>query len=173
MGPLGYAERTASLTTIATPHNGFRLADEALSRSPAGVQFLSLLGSLVSRAAIGQPDDTADLRRTLRSLSKETMGAFNQRWPDPPDVWIYSFAGFSGLLSDGGRACQRGERPSPRRGDIVEPALLATYALSGGHRTPNDGLIPVEDCIRGRWLGCISSRPLGPSRSCLRLDRCI
>ena len=48
-------------------------------------------------------------------------------------------------------------RPSPRRGDIVEPALLATYALSGGHRTPNDGLIPVEDCIRGRWLGCIST----------------
>ncbi|MEE2788355.1 MAG: triacylglycerol lipase [Myxococcota bacterium] len=157
MGPLRYHDRVASLTTIATPHEGFQLADEALRRSPTGVEFLGLLGGLLTGVAIGQPDDDADLRKTLTALSKATMTEFNRTWPDPPQVALYSFAGFSGVLSDGGPDCQRGERPSPRRGDIVEPALLATYALSGGFRTPNDGLIPVKDCIRGRWMGCVAA----------------
>ena len=39
----------------------------------------------------------------------------------------------------------------------MEPALLLTHGYLGGSRVPNDGIVTVEACIWGRFLGCIAA----------------
>ena len=46
---------------------------------------------------------------------------------------------------------------SPARGDLVEPALLVLYGLPGGAQEPNDGVVPVDACVWGEFLGCIAA----------------
>ena len=86
-------------------------------------------------------------------MSIETRTEYNQRFPDPPDVPIYSYAGFTGPLSRGGMVCSRGRFESPARGDLVEPALLVLYGLLGGAQEPNDGVVPVDACVWGEFFG--------------------
>ena len=50
-----------------------------------------------------------------------------------------------------------GRFESPARGDLVEPALLVLYGLLGGAQEPNDGVVPVDACVWGEFLGCIAA----------------
>ena len=122
-----------------------------------GPAFLDALTVLTAGLFLGPSMDEADLRATLESMSIERRTAYNQAYPDPPEVPIYSYAGFTGPLSDGRPDCDAGENEAPRRGDFVEPALLVLYGLLGGRQIPNDGVVPVSACIWGRFLGCIAA----------------
>lgn len=157
IGPLNRLDAVASITTVASPHLGFQLADDVLANRGLGPSFLDALAVLASRLAHGPAVEEANLRATLGSMSIETRSAYNDMYPDPPSVPIFSFAGFTGLLSNGSPVCARGERPSPSRGDIVEPALLPMFGILGGPRTANDGLLPTDSCVWGRFMGCIAA----------------
>ena len=133
------------------------MADDVVERRGLGPAFLDALAVLTSTLFLGSATDEADFRATLNSMSKATRTAYNQTYPDPPSVPIYSYAGFTGILSDGGDICETGERTPPTRGDIVEPALLGMYGILGGPRRPNDGIVPTADCVWGRFLGCIAA----------------
>ncbi len=156
-GPLGYTENVASITTISSPHRGYQMAEDASQGGELGLRFLETITGLMSWFIRGNPERPNDLRETLRSMSITARQAYNEAWPDPPEVPIYSFAGFTNPLTNGGEVCARGERPQPRRGDLIEPALMVPYAILGGPGTPNDGIVTVEACIWGRFMGCIAA----------------
>lgn len=157
IGPLNRIDAVASITTVATPHLGFQLADDVLANRGLGPSFLDALVVLASSLAHGPAAEEADLRATLMSMSVERRSAYNSMYPDPPSVPVFSFAGFTGLLSNGSPVCAQGERPSPSGGDIVEPALLPMFGILGGPRTSNDGLLPTDSCVWGRFMGCIAA----------------
>ena len=157
IGPLDRADAVASITTVSSPHLGFQLADDVIARRGLGPAFLDALAVLTSTLFLGPAAEQADFRATLSSMSIETRTAYNEAYPDPLSVPIYSYAGFTGIFSDGGEACERGEYPPPSRGDVVEPALLPMYGILGGPRRANDGIVPTANCIWGRFLGCIAA----------------
>ena len=157
VGPLNRADSVASITTIASPHLGFQLADDVIANRGLGPRFLDALAILASTVFLGPAEDQADFRATLNSMTIESRRIYNETYPDPPSVPIYSYAGFTGVLSDGGSVCQSGERASPNRGDRVEPALLAMYGILGGPRTANDGIVPTAACVWGRFMGCLAA----------------
>lgn len=157
LGPLHRAHLIESLTTISSPHRGFSLADQGARGDEIGLEFIEMLTALSSEFIRGNPERPHDLRATLRSMSIEARRAYDEAWPDPTHVPIYSFAGITNPLADGGEVCEQGERPAPTRGDLIEPTLIASYWMLGGFDTPNDGVVPASSCIWGRFLGCIAS----------------
>ena len=157
IGVHNQADHVESITTISSPHTGFSLADDVLASRGLGPAFLDALTVLTAGLLLGPSMDEANLRATLGSMSIETRTAYNQAYPDPPEVPIYSYAGFTGPLSNGRPDCDAGENEAPRRGDFVEPALLVLYGLLGGRQVPNDGVVPVSACIWGRFLGCVAA----------------
>lgn len=157
IGPHQQSAHVASITTISSPHRGFSLADDVLASRGLGPAFFNALTVLTAGLFLGEPLDEADLLATLDSMSVETRTQYNLRYPDPPGVPIYSYAGFTGPSSNGLPDCAAGEMPTPERGDLVEPALLVLYGLLGGRQVPNDGVVPVSACIWGRFLGCLAA----------------
>ena len=155
IGPLEYGDKIASVTTISSPHLGFELAEDVAEGNQRGMQFLEAIAGLMSWFIRGHPDEPNDLRQSLTSMSVTTRSEYNRNWSDSPGVATYSFAGLTNPLADGDPFCGLGERAAPRRGDLVEPALLLTHQYLGGFRVPNDGLVPVAACIWGRFLGCL------------------
>ena len=157
IGPHQQAAHVASITTISSPHKGFSLADDVLAARGLGPAFLDALTVLTAGLFLGASLEEADLLGTLESMSVEARTQYNRQYPDPPEVPIYSYAGFTGPLSDGLPDCAAGETPPPARGDLVEPALLVLYGLLGGRQIPNDGVVPVSACIWGRFMGCLAA----------------
>ena len=155
IGPLGYTDHVESITTISSPHRGYQLAEDGANGNAQGLRFLETITGLMSWFIRGNPEEPHDLRNTLESMSITTRTAYNAAWPDPVEVPIYSFAGFTNPLTNGGALCDQGERAAPRWGDFIEPALLLSYGYLGGPGIPNDGVVTVEACIWGRFLGCI------------------
>jgi triacylglycerol esterase/lipase EstA (alpha/beta hydrolase family) len=154
IGPLGYQDRIASITTISTPHHGFELADNALANLPIGIQFMQWFSSIFSWLTQNDGYSDAALRASLASMSIVERNAYNAMWTGSEMIPIYSYAGFTNPLSDGGLSCQRGIYAG-QRGDLTEAALILSYQLTGGLTRPNDGLIPVDSAIWGEFLGCI------------------
>lgn len=157
LGPLERDHLIESITTISTPHRGFELAGQGARGDEVGLAFVEMLTALSSELIRGNPERPHDLPATLYSMSIEARRAYDETWPDPTHVPIYSFAGITNPLADGGEVCEQGERPAPPRGDLIEPALVASYWMLGGFDTPNDGVVPASSCIWGRFLGCLAS----------------
>lgn len=157
IGPLGREHQIESITTISSPHLGFQLADEGASQSRLGLAFVEGLTGLLARVLSGSPQTEHDLQATLRSMSVAERTEYNQMWPDPPSVPIYSYAGFTGRFTRGGSLCAQGQRTQVNRGDWVESVLWFSYRLLGGSDRLNDGIVPTASCIWGQFLGCIAA----------------
>jgi len=162
---LGYDDRVATLTTIATPHHGSPLGDYALSLpentlDPVALLLAWLIGAIDDPDAApgGDNDWRSDLDASARSLSTAVVTAYNAAHPDSPRVPIFSFAGVSNLQ----RApdlCGASEWGRLSRFDLVDPLLVPTATVLGGwnpfDRTPNDGIVPTASMIWGTFVGCI------------------
>ena len=165
----------ASITTIATPHRGTRVADAAIVALQSST-VTDVLHDLFGVAAPdGVPDD-ATLVRALRGLTPDALMAWNAGVPDEPAIELQSFAGVSTPL---GRdrdedeaaiadACVDDEgRPAfqrqPATMDALDPLLLVPAAFSHVARdargavvtTPSDGMISVASARWGRFRGCV------------------
>ena len=153
---LGYGERIESLTSIAGPHRGTPLADAALGLIEGPTQaILDALTAAFTGIVYGRPDEYPDLNAALESVSSPARAAYNEMWPDDPNVPIYAYAGLSGLLTRGQDVCDGGDLPAPRRGDILAPEFAVTFAFINQVVGPNDGLVPVESARWGHFRGCI------------------
>lgn len=154
-----------SITTIATPHEGTRVADIATGLIPfPGVQ--GVVDAIV--AAVAGPlweasGDTTSLFASLEQLSSDGVADFVADHPDGPGVTYYSIGGRSDR-HDGGSECQvAGGRPGfitrwDDQLDPIEPLLALTEGIADGglfDNDPNDGLVRVADSKHGRFLGCI------------------
>jgi triacylglycerol lipase len=141
----------ASLTTIATPHQGSPVADVAYRISSAdarkireGVEFL-FLGN--HRQNLGDEDvdvdSPVDIQGALWNLSVEYVkGRFDRANPDDPRVQYESFAAHSKLL---------GRSETPRIQPILMPFFVFLRATAG----ENDGLVTLESARHGTDRGVI------------------
>lgn len=165
---LGYDDRVATLTTVATPHRGTPLADYVLdlpenSLDPVAVVLAWLIGALDSPdAQAGGGDDNPgwrnDMDASALSLASVTRETYNHQHPDAPGVPIFSVAAVSNLRR-ANSICDQGEWGPLRRVDSMEPLLVATAAVLSGWNPfdpiPNDGVVPTGSMVWGEFLGCV------------------
>jgi triacylglycerol lipase len=174
--PKSYAKvkaLVASVTTVATPHRGTRVADAALAALEGGGAG-ELVAALVGGETAALPD-TGALRKTLEGLGVDAMASFDREATDPDDaIVIQSFAGLSRALgrgnaqftADAKAACEAdggaiyGDLASP---DALAEPLWVTAPFSGASRdgsgrvvtTPSDGMVSVASARWGTFRGCI------------------
>lgn len=140
---LGYGDRVATLTTIATPHRGSRVADIALGLAPGPAE--EALGLLADLLVGGVTGSEQDLVGQVHELTEEyALGEFEPANPDDPDVEYYSVAGVTKVAPF----------LNPLSDDACDPLLVAGYALiaAGG---PNDGLVSTASARHGTLLATL------------------
>jgi triacylglycerol lipase len=160
---LGYGDRVASVTTIATPHHGTLVADVGLKLLPGDVnKAVSALATLLGRTFTTRDlAEGSDLAGAFRSISETyTTQTFNREVVDDPRVTYLSYAGVSSVLGipnakDSG-ACDGLFAPKNGR-DHMNAALLpaAPIVAHGTELRPNDGLVTVESAKWGKFMGCL------------------
>lgn len=158
---LGYGDRIASVTTIATPHLGTRIADTVLrlikDLPPSMVD--DLTGNFLSflQKTAYELDTDVHLRAQLNELSEKYMTTvFNPKYQDDPRVRYASYAGRTNLR-DGKGVCDGGAfLNEPTKLDPAQP-MLAPMALflEGGKGKVNDGLVTVESSKWGTFHQCV------------------
>ena len=138
---LGYGDRVATLTTIATPHHGVKLVDMALRLSPAWVARISRIINALSDGLLG---GNADMFAQLQDLTHHAMTTqFNPNNPDDPRVEYFSYAGTT----------QSYPFVDSRYVDVVNPLLYPTYQLLWRVEGENDGVVGVDSARWGTYLG--------------------
>ena len=153
----------ASITTVATPHRGSRVADVILGLVSDG-RLRDLVDELVR--VIGAPlyDEVGMETSVVTALGAFSAGGiaeFNMRYPDRISVDYYSLTGASDRNWD--PACEPRDAPEFIRRwsgdrDPIDPLLAVSEAiLDGGlgDPFPNDGLVRVVDARWGTFLGCV------------------
>ena len=98
---LGYADRVASVTTIATPHRGSEVADAVLGFTDADNSWVEWLMDKVVNLVEGQFDDEfeKDVIGALEDLSTYGAAEFNAETPDASEVFYQSWAGISSPIA--------------------------------------------------------------------------
>lgn len=154
----------ASVTTIATPHEGTPIADVALglSENEGSAELVDALVQIVGAGLWDQIDGDTSLAASMQQLSTPGMEAFNAEYPDAPGVPYFSIAGRS-AYHDGGDACVSADAPSfisdfAEDRDAIEPMLAVPQAMlaeSVIDPIANDGLVRAIDARRGTFLGCV------------------
>jgi triacylglycerol lipase len=164
----------ASITTIATPHRGTRVADAAILALQSS-SVADVLSSLFGVSDTAVPDD-ATVVKTLRGLTVDSLTRFNQTVVDDPQLVVQSFAGVSTAFgkksaddaaqlaslcvdAEGQPAFQRHDDTM----DALNPLLLPSSVFSHTARdasgavvsTPSDGMIPLASAKWGRFRACI------------------
>jgi triacylglycerol lipase len=154
----------ASITTVATPHEGTPAADVIL-RIVSDERLRDLIDALVRVIASPLYDaagDETSVFAPLRLFSRDGIAAFESMHPDEPTVQYFSIAGRSDRTV-GRSLCRPADRPDFLRRyddvtDPLEPLLAIPGAIVSGDAfdpTPNDGLVSVPSARHGRFLGCI------------------
>ncbi len=159
----------ASITTVATPHRGTRVAEAALSALRSAVTE-DLLAALVG-ADVSVPDDAA-LVLTLQGLTPEALFSFNQDVDDEPGIFYQSWAGvseLSGQISAAEQSLLTAHCPQlfqhPGAPDTSNLLLWATYPFSGSANgddgrvvvSPSDGMVSVASARWGEFRGCVAA----------------
>ncbi len=137
---LGWHDRVATLTTVATPHHGTTLAEIALDPP---VPFHDATAALVHRAAgfvdwagAGVLDGGgSDILAATAELTREHIRErFNPATPDHPDVAYRSYAGRAGRGTD----------------VPISAVMRVQNALIHAREGVNDGIVGTESA---RWTG--------------------
>lgn len=160
---LGYGDRIASVTTVATPHRGSRVADVSLGLMnvlPASVVdevtggFLSML-----QKSAYELESDPKLRAQVTLLSETYMkDVFNPKYTDDPGVVYMSYGGRTNLRTGIG-SCDDGVYPNdPTDLDVAQAGLgaLALF-LEEGKLKINDGLVTVESSKWGTFQQCVAA----------------
>ena len=158
---LGYGDRVASVTTVATPHHGSKVADAVLGLLqylPADVVD-SVTGDflkLVEKTAYELQSD-AHLRQQVVELSEKYMTTvFNPKYQDAPGVLYMSYGGRTNLRTGIG-VCDDGKYDNDVLDVDTTQLMLAPLAifLEEGKLTVNDGLVTVQSAKWGVFQQCV------------------
>jgi triacylglycerol lipase len=174
---LGYGDRIASVTTVATPHRGSKVADLSLGLLSAVPK--SIVDSvtedflrLVQKTAYELQSD-AHLRAQVVELSEKHMAeVFNPKYVDDSRVQYASYAGRTNLrmglgVCDDGKFANEPSKVDPAQLLVAGTALY----LEQGKLEVNDGLVTVASAKWGAFLQCVPADhlkevgQLGPSAS--------
>jgi triacylglycerol lipase len=161
---LGYGDRIASVTTVATPHRGSRVADLVLGL----IEWLpkelvdDVTGAVLSilQKSVYELQTDPNLRAQLVNLSEKHMReVFNPKYVNDSRVAYKSYAGRSNLRS-GLFACEGAARGNnPFTLDAAQPALapLALFLEEGLELKVNDGLVTVDSAKWGTFEECVAA----------------
>ncbi|MCX4245338.1 esterase/lipase family protein [Paraliomyxa miuraensis] len=159
---LGYADRVASVTTIATPHRGSVVADTVLGWTDADNEWVDWLMDKVVAALENnfEGGDDEDLIGALEDLSTAGTAVFNANTPDDAEVFYQSWAGVSSPIAkwQDGVEAQCGDVLAAEPyffgfgNDRMAAMLIPLSAVVGGI---NDGVVSVHSATWGRMRGCI------------------
>ena len=165
----------ASITTIATPHHGTRVADAALAALQSGAAADVLQALVGDQAPAGVPASAA-LVSTLDGLTLDALSAFNQTVTDAPGVVYQSWAGISHVLgrSSPSTDAQIAAHCTDAHGalqymrhdgtnDAMNELLWLTSPFASASRSnegrvvssPADGMVSVESAKWGEFRGCL------------------
>ena len=131
---LGMAYKTASLTTLATPHRGILSMDKMKKRAGAAYKGLLSLFNLMLRYDGGEKNNSL---KPYEQLTADYMGVFNQLVPDMEEVYYQSYA-------------------FDMKNSWSNPAMGIFYTLVKKIEGPNDGLVCVESAKWGDFRGIYS-----------------
>lgn len=139
---MGYSNRVASLTTIATPHRGTPLADIALS-SGRGNKVLNLFVTLASKGINSNSTlQNNNLNAALNDLRPSFMeNTFNPQNPDKEGVYYQSYAGVSGRDSE----------------DRLTLLLLLSHNMIRKTHGANDGVVPLSSAKWSNFKGQLAA----------------
>ena len=158
---LGYGDRIASVTTVATPHRGSRAADSALGLieglPAADVDAVTNALARVLQRTVYELDTDATLRAQVVQLSEKHMReVFNPRYVDAPGVVYRSYAGRSNLRT-GLLDCQGATYANPLAVDATQPLLSASavFLEEGLALKVNDGVVTVDSARWGTFEACV------------------
>ncbi len=155
---LGYGDRVAALVTVATPHQGTRIAD-AIGGAVPGVAdgFLNAVAGVLG-FTYNEARSNADLRAALDALSERNAAEFNRSNTNDPRVTYWSYAGRTNRRSGREQCGDAVEANQPSALDNTALALLpfATFLEQGDQALHvNDGMVEVRSARWGRFMGCI------------------
>lgn len=128
---LGYAEKTASLTTICTPHRGSKAAAQWLARP----RVCRIAGRGMESFWRARGDRNPDFQSAVSALTPESMSRFNAENPDSPQVYYQSW---------GARLPRPGLDPM----DVFQCWLTRADA-------PTDGLVSPDSAVWGLYRGTL------------------
>ena len=128
---LGFASKTASLTTICTPHRGSKAAAEWLARE----RVCNIVGPRMEGFWRSRGDRAPDFWAAAAALTPEAMERFNRENPDSPLVYYQSW---------GARLDDPGWDPMDRF------QLWLTRADA-----PTDGLVSPDSAVWGNYRGTL------------------
>lgn len=159
---LGYADKVASITTIATPHRGSAVADTVLGWTDTDNEWVDWLMDKLVMALENQFEggDDEDLIGALEDLSVENAVGFNAETPDAEGVFYQSWAGVSSPIakwpSDVEAQCGDVLAAQPYflgfGADRMSVMLVPLSQVTGGI---NDGVVSLHSAQWGRSRGCI------------------
>jgi triacylglycerol lipase len=155
----------ASVTTIATPHHGTRIADIVLglASDPNAQAIADALVQLIGAPLWDEVGEETSVVKSLQQLSEPGMEVFNETYLDQPGVRYFSVTGRTAMHL-GGSACAVEDAPDfvedfADTRDPVDPLLSLTESILSGPNVfalvPNDGLVVVESARWGSFLGCL------------------
>lgn len=128
---LGFAEKTASLTTVCTPHHGSRAAAEWLARE----RICGFAGRGLERFWRARGDRDPDFWAAVEALTPEAMARFNEENPDSPLVYYQSW----------------GARLDGAGWDLMDRAQLWLTRADA----PTDGLVSPDSAVWGNYRGTL------------------
>lgn len=159
---LGYADRVASVTTIATPHRGSAVADTVLGWTDTSSEWTNWLMDKLVAVLEDQIEggDDEDLIGALEDLTVEKAAGFNAETPDAEGVFYQSWAGVSSPIAkwQAGVEAECGDvlAATPYLfgfgNDRMGVMLVPLSSVAGGI---NDGVVSVQSATWGRMRGCI------------------
>ena len=174
----GYAAAlgtVASITTIATPHRGTRVADAALAALSSGTA-QDLLGALAGSGDTSLLPSGGALQRTLEGLTMDASLTFNAKIGDGDGIVYQSFAGVSHVLARSSATSEASIRKHcvgpdgdlrlfrhDGDNDALNEVLWVTAPWASTSRSddgavvasPSDGMVSVASAKWGEFRGCI------------------
>jgi triacylglycerol lipase len=154
----------ASVTTVATPHQGTPIADVLLGlvSDPGAKELVDWLVKQIGYALYDTTGKKTSIWKPLELFSKPGIAAFNQKYSDRASVRYWSLTGRSDF-----KLAELDCKPDAvvpfidkwkLETDPVDALFLISEAyLDGGLGQPdgNDGLVRVKDARWGTFLGCV------------------
>ncbi len=162
---MGYEDKIASLSTVATPHRGTPLADWLLNwtRKISEERLNNLAKQTSLRFAPEEIANLADFRLGFLGISVQTADQFNQEIIDSDKVYYQSWAGLSNVfgkahVNDVDECTQDGApfwQPRYIRDTLEWIMIPLVQFTQGAGKSPNDGVVPVPSARWGRFRGCV------------------
>ena len=136
----GYADKVASLITIATPHRGSSIASFLMEQPDKLREWLSEIANWMGTKIMQEVE--ADFLKTVAILTPEHVcNEFNPKVPNHPDVTYWSYSASAGKGTNAG----------------ISPFLRPLNYILFNREGINDGFVSEESAKWGEYCGSIEA----------------